>query len=162
MSHRDPRGITAWWSGIPVFISSIHFYIDVAMSPRDPRWVGAWWLGFLVFGVSTITLGLPMICFPRRLWRSTDDLHVNEKHLQEEALLVNRKEKIRGIITIIWMHFLANDVFYVCFLVLYRFRYTCCFLRVFFKNNHTFYSGTSPQLSLKVLTLVNLTSLLSV
>ncbi|XP_033726803.1 solute carrier organic anion transporter family member 2A1-like [Pecten maximus] len=40
---------------------------DVPISPYHPRWVGAWWLGFLLFGSLSILVGLPLVCFPRRL-----------------------------------------------------------------------------------------------
>ncbi|BFZ21241.1 hypothetical protein BsWGS_24280 [Bradybaena similaris] len=44
---------------------------ETSLSPRDPRWIGAWWLGFLVFGGAGLVVGLPLMCFPKRLRKKT-------------------------------------------------------------------------------------------
>ena len=41
--------------------------VEVPISPRHPAWIGAWWLGFLVFGLISMLIGFPLLCFPRRM-----------------------------------------------------------------------------------------------
>ncbi|XP_012941408.1 solute carrier organic anion transporter family member 2A1 [Aplysia californica] len=40
---------------------------DTSLDPKDPRFVGAWWIPLLIFGVLGVTIGIPMMLFPRHL-----------------------------------------------------------------------------------------------
>ncbi|XP_054922554.1 solute carrier organic anion transporter family member 74D-like isoform X2 [Dermacentor andersoni] len=46
------------------------YFVDPGIMKRDPRWIGAWWLGYAFIGVLVIVFSLPMLLFPRKLWRT--------------------------------------------------------------------------------------------
>ncbi|KAH8022119.1 hypothetical protein HPB51_022001 [Rhipicephalus microplus] len=45
-------------------------YVDPGIMKKDPRWIGAWWLGYAFIGVLVIVFSMPMLLFPRKLWKS--------------------------------------------------------------------------------------------
>lgn len=45
-------------------------YVDPGIQKSDPRWIGAWWLGYAFIGILVIVFSVPMLMFPRKLWRS--------------------------------------------------------------------------------------------
>ncbi|CAG2109912.1 unnamed protein product, partial [Medioppia subpectinata] len=51
--------------------------VDPGIERKDPRWIGAWWIGFLVIGTSTLLFSIPMLFFPRSIWKRTKRLLKN-------------------------------------------------------------------------------------
>jgi len=45
----------------------IKYITEVPITPTHPAWIGAWWLGFVVFGLISMLVGFPLLCFPRRM-----------------------------------------------------------------------------------------------
>uniref|UniRef100_A0A0E9Y2K7 Solute carrier organic anion transporter family member n=1 Tax=Amblyomma americanum TaxID=6943 RepID=A0A0E9Y2K7_AMBAM len=45
-------------------------YVDPGIMKRDPRWIGAWWLGYAFIGILVIVFSIPMLFFPRKLWKT--------------------------------------------------------------------------------------------
>lgn len=44
--------------------------VDPGILKRDPRWIGAWWLGYAFIGILVIVFSIPLLLFPRKLWKT--------------------------------------------------------------------------------------------